>query len=42
MISIQYIHQAYKRMLKGDVRYQFVIDIAALKYNGHWWKLRLR
>jgi uncharacterized zinc-type alcohol dehydrogenase-like protein len=31
MINIQDITQAYERMLKGDVRYRFVIDIASLK-----------
>jgi uncharacterized zinc-type alcohol dehydrogenase-like protein len=30
IISIQDIHQAYERMLKGDVRYRFVIDMATL------------
>ncbi len=31
MINIQDITTAYERMLKGDVRYRFVIDIASLK-----------
>lgn len=31
MIDIQQIDQAYERMLKSDVRYRFVIDIASLK-----------
>jgi alcohol dehydrogenase (NADP+) len=31
MIPIQQINEAYERMLKGDVRYRFVIDIASLK-----------
>ena len=31
MIDIQNINQAYERMLKSDVRYRFVIDIASLK-----------
>lgn len=31
MISIQQINQAYERMLKSDVKYRFVIDIASLK-----------
>jgi alcohol dehydrogenase (NADP+) len=31
IIPIQKINQAYERMLKGDVRYRFVIDIASLK-----------
>jgi len=30
MIDIQDINQAYERMLKSDVRYRFVIDIASL------------
>lgn len=30
MIAIQDIHKAYERMLKGDVRYRFVIDMATL------------
>ncbi len=31
MINIQYINEAYERMLKGDVKYRFVIDMASLK-----------
>jgi uncharacterized zinc-type alcohol dehydrogenase-like protein len=31
MIRIQQINEAYERMLKGDVKYRFVIDIASLK-----------
>ncbi len=31
VISIQQINEAYERMVKGDVRYRFVIDIASLK-----------
>jgi uncharacterized zinc-type alcohol dehydrogenase-like protein len=31
LIPIQQINQAYQRMLKGDVRYRFVIDLASLK-----------
>ncbi len=31
MISIDQINEAYKRLLKSDVRYRFVIDIASLK-----------
>ena len=31
VISIQEINEAYERMLKSDVRYRFVIDIASLK-----------
>jgi uncharacterized zinc-type alcohol dehydrogenase-like protein len=30
LIKIQYINEAYERMLKGDVRYRFVIDMASL------------
>jgi uncharacterized zinc-type alcohol dehydrogenase-like protein len=33
MIDIQYINTAYDRMLKSDVKYRFVIDMASLK-NG--------
>ncbi len=31
VIPIQQINEAYERLLKGDVRYRFVIDIASLK-----------
>ncbi len=31
IIAIKDINQAYKRMLKGDVKYRFVIDMASLK-----------
>lgn len=31
VIPIQYISTAYERMLQGDVKYRFVIDIASLK-----------
>jgi uncharacterized zinc-type alcohol dehydrogenase-like protein len=31
MIKIQDINEAYERMLRGDVRYRFVIDTASLK-----------
>ena len=31
VIDISRIDEAYERMLKGDVRYRFVIDIASLK-----------
>lgn len=31
MIGIQQINEAYERLLKGDVRYRFVIDMASLK-----------
>jgi uncharacterized zinc-type alcohol dehydrogenase-like protein len=31
LIPIQQINEAYERLLKGDVRYRFVIDMASLK-----------
>jgi alcohol dehydrogenase (NADP+) len=31
VIPISYINEAYERMLKSDVRYRFVIDLASLK-----------
>jgi len=31
MINIQEINQAYDRLLKGDVKYRFVIDMVSLK-----------
>ncbi len=31
VIPIDEINEAYERMLKGDVRYRFVIDIASLR-----------
>jgi len=31
LISIDKINEAYERMLKSDVKYRFVIDIASLK-----------
>ncbi len=30
VIDIQDINQAYERMIKGDVRYRFSIDMASL------------
>jgi uncharacterized zinc-type alcohol dehydrogenase-like protein len=30
VIPIERINQAYERMLKGDVKYRFVIDLATL------------
>ena len=30
VIEMSYINEAYERMLKGDVRYRFVIDMASL------------
>ncbi|HJV84672.1 MAG TPA: NAD(P)-dependent alcohol dehydrogenase [Noviherbaspirillum sp.] len=34
MIRIQDINTAYERMLKGDVKYRFVIDMASLKQRA--------
>lgn len=34
LIPIQKINEAYTRMLKSDVKYRFVIDIASLKQEG--------
>ena len=31
MIPIQYINDAYERMLKSDVKYRFCVDMASLK-----------
>jgi alcohol dehydrogenase (NADP+) len=31
MIKIQQINEAYERLMKGDVKYRFVIDMASLK-----------
>jgi uncharacterized zinc-type alcohol dehydrogenase-like protein len=31
MIAIQQVNEAYTRLLKGDVKYRFVIDMASLK-----------
>ncbi|WP_394678694.1 NAD(P)-dependent alcohol dehydrogenase [uncultured Sphingobacterium sp.] len=31
LINIDYINEAYERLLKGDVKYRFVIDMASLK-----------
>ena len=33
-IDIQNINEAYERMLKSDVKYRFVIDMASLKKEG--------
>ncbi|MCC8411266.1 NAD(P)-dependent alcohol dehydrogenase [Mucilaginibacter sp. UR6-1] len=33
MIDIQSINEAYERLLKGDVKYRFVIDMKSLKSN---------
>ncbi len=34
LISIDQVNEAYERMLKGDVRYRFVIDTASLGRDG--------
>ena len=31
MIKIQQVNDAYERLLKSDVKYRFVIDMASLK-----------
>jgi uncharacterized zinc-type alcohol dehydrogenase-like protein len=31
VIPVQKINEAYERMIKSDVRYRFVIDIASLR-----------
>lgn len=31
MIAIQQVNQAYERLVKNDVKYRFVIDIASLR-----------
>jgi uncharacterized zinc-type alcohol dehydrogenase-like protein len=31
MIPMQKINEAYERMLRSDVKYRFVIDMASLK-----------
>jgi uncharacterized zinc-type alcohol dehydrogenase-like protein len=31
LIPIQRINEAYERLVKGDVKYRFVIDMASLK-----------
>ncbi len=31
VVPIQSVNEAYERLLKNDVRYRFVIDIASLK-----------
>jgi len=33
LIKIQQVNEAYERLLKSDVRYRFVIDMASLKEN---------
>jgi uncharacterized zinc-type alcohol dehydrogenase-like protein len=32
MIPIQRINEAYERMLRSDVKYRFVIDMASLSH----------
>jgi uncharacterized zinc-type alcohol dehydrogenase-like protein len=34
MIPIQYINEAYERMLRSDVKYRFVIDMESLKQDA--------
>lgn len=34
LIDISQINEAYERLLKGDVKYRFVIDMASLKSNN--------
>jgi uncharacterized zinc-type alcohol dehydrogenase-like protein len=34
MIGIGEINEAYERLLKGDVKYRFVLDMASLKKQG--------
>ena len=40
VIPVQQINDAYERVLKGDVRFRFVIDLASLKQipkgKGKW------
>jgi alcohol dehydrogenase (NADP+) len=31
LIKIQQVNEAYERLLKSDVKYRFVIDMASLK-----------
>jgi alcohol dehydrogenase (NADP+) len=33
IIPIQQINEAYDRLVKGDVKYRFVIDMASLRQN---------
>jgi uncharacterized zinc-type alcohol dehydrogenase-like protein len=35
VIPIQQINQAYDRMLRSDVKYRFVIDMASLEQEAH-------
>ena len=34
VIPIDYVNEAYERMVKGDVKYRFVIDMESLKQTG--------
>jgi len=34
IIPVQKINEAYERMLKSDVKYRFVIDMASLKQEA--------
>jgi len=34
MIAMKDVNEAYERMLKGDVKYRFVIDMATLKHEA--------
>ncbi|MGB9274944.1 MAG: hypothetical protein WCC08_06880 [Terrimicrobiaceae bacterium] len=34
MIGIQQVNEAYDRLLKSDVKYRFVIDMAPLKQQA--------
>ena len=34
VINADYINEAYERMLKSDVKYRFVIDIASMKQTA--------
>jgi len=34
LIPIQKINEAYERLLKSDVKYRFVIDMASLKSSS--------
>ena len=34
VIAIQQINEAYERLVKSDVKYRFVIDMASLKTSG--------
>lgn len=36
LIPIQQVNEAYERVLRGDVRFRFVIDLASLKEISGW------